>query len=482
MILVQGHVPVAPTRPERTLARHADRYRLRYVPPANPADVDLSTVAPGEPVLLRGLGLCFFDHMALLTLGRGGSFKPGAGGGLVYRPSGKEPKLYAGSRRGVPYQARGDNAKGTSGRHRPLLLTPEVIAAFRARADGGDPADFRKEIWPLVRKEVEAVYYQAVLLARHGPDHQRDRFLRGFLTAPAGSGQETAVLELAGLSAADHWSWRRISFPYDGARFQDPAGHRDWLLSHLRDDAEQAALGNVAGPVKAALDVLRDIRNELRQIVDHAGLSGDSRRDQLDGWYTPLNAFLSIGPPRERIEQMTALIEAGVLDVIGPRLTVRTRPGAFVADSPDIPGSSVRVTALVEARLPEPDLARSRDPLLSWLLATGRCNPHTVSGYTTGGLDVTRRPYHLINHQGEPHQGRFAFGVPTEGVHWVTAAGARPGVGSVMLSDADAVARAALRTVPGPAENGTAVVARPLGRPAGLRDKDLRRPSTTATA
>jgi L-aspartate N-monooxygenase (nitrosuccinate-forming) len=95
---------------------------------------------------------------------------------------------------------------------------------------------------------------------------------------------------------------------------------------------------------------------------------------------------------------------------------------------------------------------------------------------------VTRSPYHLINHQGESHQGRFAFGVPTEGVHWVTAAGARPGIGSVMLSDADAVARAALRTVPGPAENATAVVARPLGRPAGLRDRDLSRPSTTATA
>ncbi len=83
--------------------------------------------------------------------------------------------------------------------------------------------------------------------------------------------------------------------------------------------------------------MLRDLRNELRLIVDHGGLSGASRRDHLDRWYTPLNAFLSIGPPRRRIEEMTALIEAGVLDVLGPRLEVRAEDGAWVARSPTSP-------------------------------------------------------------------------------------------------------------------------------------------------
>src|SRR5438093_13084570 len=87
---------------------------------------------------------------------------------------------------------------------------------------------------------------------------------------------------------------------------------------YLREDAAQAALGNVDGPLKAALDVLRDLRNELRLIVDHGGLAGSSRRDHLDTWYTPLNAFLSIGPPRRRIEELAALVEAGVVEVLGP--------------------------------------------------------------------------------------------------------------------------------------------------------------------
>ncbi|UNM14875.1 FAD/NAD(P)-binding protein [Streptomyces formicae] len=445
VVLAQGHLPVTEDAHQDRLGEYADRHGLRHFTPANPADLDLSAVAPGETVLLRGLGLNFFDHMALLTTGRGGAFVPdeSAPDRLVYRPSGREPRLYAGSRRGVPYQARGDNEKGASGRHHPLLLTADVIAAFRKRADAGDPPDFLDEIWPLVAKEVETVYYEALLTpaAQGSPP---PGFRARFLDAPHGSPEEAAVLDAYGCAAGDRWSWERVSYPHRGGEFTGPAAFRGWLVDHLRRDAGHAALGNVAGPVKAALDVLRDVRNEVRQIVDHAGLSGASRRDHLDRWYTPLNAFLSIGPPRRRIQEMAALIEAGVLEVVGPRMSVRAEGGRFTAESPDVPGSVVAATTLIEARLPEPDLRRSRDELLARLLRTGQCRPHVVDGYETGGLDVTERPYCLIDRQGRAHPRRFAFGVPTEGVHWVTAAGARPGVDSVTLSDADAVARAAL--------------------------------------
>ncbi|MFD9003474.1 FAD/NAD(P)-binding protein [Streptomyces sp. NPDC059582] len=438
VVLAQGHLPTATDGSRQRLASYAEQHGLRHIPPANPADVDLDALAPGEPVLLRGLGLNFFDHMALLTTGRGGRFV--RDGRLRYLPSGREPRLYAGSRRGIPYQARGDNAKGPYGRHTPLVLTPEVVAGLRKRADSGEAPDFLAEIWPLVAKEVETVYYTA-LLRRHHPD-----VAERFLAIPHGAPEEALLLDEFGVPKAARWSWDRMSRPYTERDFAHPGQWRDWLLSYLGEDAAQAALGNVRGPLKAALDVLRDLRNELRLIVDHGGLAGASRRDHLDRWYTPLNAFLSIGPPRRRVEELVALLEAGVVDVLGPRLQVRCADGAWLAHSPDVPGSAVRVTTLVEARLPEPDLRRTGDDLLARLLKTGGCRPHTVDGYETGGLDVTRRPYRLIDRQGRPHERRFAFGVPTEGVHWVTAAGARPGVDSVTLSDADAVARAVLRT------------------------------------
>ncbi|MEU7639814.1 FAD/NAD(P)-binding protein [Streptomyces sp. NPDC039016] len=461
VVLAQGHLPARPDAGQRHLADHAAAHGLHYLPPANPADLtaELAALPAGRPVLLRGLGLNFFDHVALLTSGRGGRFVRGPGGTLAYRPSGREPRLYAGSRRGVPYHARGDNAKGAHGRHLPLLLTADVIAAFRKRADSGDPPDFLAEVWPLVAKEVEAVYYEALLArraaARGGPaGAERDRFRERFLGSAHRSPEEAATLDAFGLGPADRWDWDRIARPYPDGPFADRAAFRAWLLDLLRADVAHARQGNVAGPVKAALDVLRDLRNELRQIVDHGGLAGTSRRDHVDRWYTPLNAFLSIGPPRRRIAELAALIEAGVLEVVGPGMEVRVAgadgaaPG-FTAHSPAVPGSRITAEALIEARLPEPDLRRTGDALLAGLLADGGCRPHTADGYETGGLDVSPSPYHVIGADGRPHPRRFAVGVPTEGVHWVTAAGARPGVGSVTLSDTDAVARAALRAAKG---------------------------------
>ncbi|MFI2199792.1 FAD/NAD(P)-binding protein [Streptomyces sp. NPDC020192] len=463
VVLAQGHLPAAGAEEERRSAAYAARHGLTHVPPANPADVELGEIRPGEAVLLRGLGLNFFDHLALFTSGRGGRFvRAGAGAGLRYLPSGREPRLYAGSRRGVPYQARGDNAKGPYGRHTPLLLTPEAIAGFRKRADSGEAPDFLAEIWPLVAKEVETVYYGALLehVGRTGRTGRTD-FAERFLAVPHGDPQEALLLDEFGVAEGERWSWERVARPYGEREFADPGQWRAWLLEYVREDAEQAALGNVRGPLKAALDVLRDLRNEIRLVVDHGGLSGASRRAHLDGWYTPLNAFLSIGPPRRRIEELTALLEAGVVEILGPRLEVREERAAWVASSPDVPGSAVRVTTLIEARLPEPDLRYTADELLAGLLADGGCRPHTVDGYETGGLDVTRRPYRLINRQGAVHARRFALGVPTEGVHWVTAAGARPGVDSVTLSDADAVARAVLRTAAAEAESRAEAGLRP---------------------
>jgi len=439
VVLAQGHLPALPSADVRRDAEHAGRHGLRHVPPSNPADVDLGAVPPGEAVLLRGLGLNFFDHMALLTTGRGGQYVTDGDGGLRYVPSGREPRIYAGSRRGLPYQARGDNAKGPYGRHLPEVLTPEVVSALRKRADSGEAPDFLRDVWPLVAKEVETVYYSALV--------RRPGFTARYLAAPYGDPQEALILTEFGVAEGDRWDWERISRPYAGLEFAHRGQWREWLLGYLRADAAEAARGNVDGPLKAALDVLRDLRNELRLVVDHGGLTGDSRRDHLDRWYTPLNAFLSIGPPRRRIEELTALLEAGVVEVLGPRLEVTPQDGAWLARSPDVPGSAVRVTTLVEARLPEPALHATGDALLAHLRDTGQCRAHMVDGYTTGGVDVSARPYHLLDRRGAAHPRRFAFGVPTEGVHWVTAAGARPGVDSVTLSDADAVARAVLRAV-----------------------------------
>lgn len=440
VVLAQGHLPLVADPEQRLITTYADRHDLRYFPPANPADVNLSSIAPREPVALRGLGLCFFDYMTLLTTGRGGRFVP-TSDGLRYISSGKEPRLYAGSRRGIPYHARGDNEKGAYGRHEPVILTEEVIRGFRRRARSGHPPDFLNEVWPLVNKEIGTVYYAAILRQRclDSSDFQHE-----FLRISSNSPEEAKVLDKYGISESDRLCWDHIARPFDGLSFAKPSVWRSWLLDYLREDVREAASGNVNGPLKAALDVMRDVRKEIRMVVDHKGLLGSSRHEHLDGWYTPFNAFLSIGPPRRRIEELIALIEAGVLELLGPRLEMKPDGKAWLARSAEISLSMVRVTTLIEARLPEIDLRRTNDKLLAHLSKTGQCRPHTVDGYETGGLDVTESPSRVIDNNGRTHRSLYAIGVPTEGAHWVTTAVARPGVKSVTLAEIDEVARAVL--------------------------------------
>ncbi|MCW5253047.1 MULTISPECIES: FAD/NAD(P)-binding protein [unclassified Streptomyces] len=453
IVLAQGHVPARLTAREARTASLARIHFLSYITPANPADLDLSGVEPGQGVLLRGLGLNFFDHMALFTAGRGGTFTRREDGTLAYRPSGREPRLYAFSRRGVPYHSRGENEKGATGRYEPRLLTPEFVATLRARAGRGPRLDFGEDLWPLIRKEAESVYYGTLLRSR-GRGAEEEGFVEAYLALP--EDEEAELLDTYGFAPGDRWDWQRLSRPYGDREFTGRDDFHDWLLGHLREDVRQAREGNVSGPLKAALDVLRDLRNEIRLAVDHSGLEGASHRDDLEGWYTPLNAFLSIGPPVCRIEEMIALIEAGVLTVTGPGTRVRIdtgSPSSFVADSEVVPGPPVRAHVLIEARLPEPDLRRTDDPLLQHLLITEQAAPYRIpgsggGGYETGGLAVTERPYRLLDARGRAHPRRFAYGVPTESVHWVTAAGIRPGVDSVTLGDSDAIARAALALPP----------------------------------
>ena len=497
VILAQGHVSNHLVGREAAFADYADRHGLVYIPPANPADVDLDRIGPDQPTVLRGLGLNFFDYLTLLTIGRGGWYDRGRDGRLQYHRSGREPQLIAGSRRGIPHHARGENQKGAFGRHVPLFFTPGVIADLRNRSDDGQPIDFAADVWPLIDAEVRAVYYSTLIddrlcrcdaatFLRHyvalRTDIAQIAPTRGAEPSPDNiDALEKGLLERFGVTGEEGWNWLRIANPNSHEAFADAADFQAWLLCYLEDDIREAKRGNVDGALAAALDVMRDLRNEIRLVVDHGGLSGDSYRDDLQRWYTPFNAFVSIGPPVERVEQMIALIGDGMLRVVGPGMTVACAPdgagsngavsngavsnGAgsdglglngsglngpgFVGEATAVPGSAFEATALIEARLPESDIRETSDPLIRKLLERGGCTQYRIpirtgGSYETGGLAVTRRPYRLLDAERRPHERRFAFGVPTEAAHWVTAAGVRPGVNSVILADADSVARASL--------------------------------------
>jgi uncharacterized NAD(P)/FAD-binding protein YdhS len=391
-----------------------------YHPPANPLDVAWSKVPAGEPVLVRGLGLNFFDCMAMLTTGRGGRFD-GDGG---YHPSGAEPILYVGSRRGVPLHARGEYHVDSMPPYRPRFFTPDALKT--------GALDFQADVWPLVAKEAAWAYYRAL-----GP----------------------AAVDFADAFAAYDWDSRqmrdllahepaRLDFaaldkPLAGRRFADRAELREWMLAHLAAD-RAAALDAPNSPLKAMAAALRDLRGAVRRVVSHRGLTGRSYRDDLEGWFAGFITLISSGPPVSRIAELAALAEAGIVEFIGPDMTVHSRGYGFEASSPQVDAAPVTARTFIDARVPEPDLLRTTDPLLRHMLDTGQCRPHTIDDYVTGGMDVTESPFHVIDATGRAHPRRFAIGIPIEGVQWTTAIGARPWVNSALLLQTDAVARGAL--------------------------------------
>uniref|UniRef100_UPI0034DE1A3C FAD/NAD(P)-binding protein n=1 Tax=Streptomyces harbinensis TaxID=1176198 RepID=UPI0034DE1A3C len=128
-----------------------------------PAERDWDRVPGGETVLVTGLGANFFDVVALLTEGRGGTFEPAGDPArparLRYRPSGREPHLVAGSRRGLPYRSKAAYASGFPPRYVPRLATADWFAGIAA----GRGQDFRRDVWPQLAREFAWAHLSTLL-------------------------------------------------------------------------------------------------------------------------------------------------------------------------------------------------------------------------------------------------------------------------------------------------------------------------------
>jgi len=88
-------------------------------------------------------------------------------------------------------------------------------------------------------------------------------------------------------------------------------------------------------------------------------------------------------------------------------MRVGTTESGFTVASADIEGSTVEVSALIEARLSESDIRTTTDPLLRGLRGRGECAPYRIPDpgeqYTElGGLAVTQRHTGWWTRRGEP--------------------------------------------------------------------------------
>ncbi|TJY67216.1 hypothetical protein E4J89_16045 [Arthrobacter sp. CAU 1506] len=480
VVLALGHVPAALNPEQQQLQDAAARHGLNYLPPNVPADVDWGRLPPGRTVLVRGMGLNFFDLMVQVTEGRGGRFLPATDSQpLTYLPSGKEPRLVAGSRRGTPYRA-----KASINSYIPAGVELQHFTTHTARlfAEAGVQPGFDHDLWPMLHRDVYWTYYST--LAREQPECLKvppQELLAGLdhLLAEKWEPGNRTLLTRVRTYLAERVSEDKLldvealAKPFGGRKFGSAAEYQQAVLGYLDADAEGSARGT-DDPLKMAVGALNAGRSLLKKIVADGGITEESWLAELRGWFEPLVEGLASGPPVQRIEQLAALARAGVVQFAGPEPVYQVDPatGRFRVTSPWVDGAEYSAAYLVEAMMPVNRVAHSRSPLLRRMFEDGLARPKLMIGpngapVTGSGLDVTQPPYRPLDRNGQPVQDLYVIGLQLSAVQWGTSiaaeAGASGETGGRTLQDADRIARAILdaadqRSLAGAAQAGTAVV------------------------
>ncbi|MDI2033230.1 FAD/NAD(P)-binding protein [Paenarthrobacter nitroguajacolicus] len=465
VVLALGHIESRLNPEQKSFKRAADELGLLYFPPAPPADVDWQAVPDSQPVLVRGMGLNFFDVMGQLTEGRGGKFvetgAPGAGV-LEYKASGREPRIIAASRRGTPYRAKA----GLDGYY-PRSITMRYLtedAVVRFRAADIQPG-FDHDLWPLLHRDALWAYYST--LSRSQPAAIKDpaQFLADLEDALQPHAHTTAnwesdveVLVEKHVVASRRLNLRGLAAPLAGRTF---ASRRDLdaaITAYLDDDARRSALGE-ADPVKMAIGALHTGRAILKTVVADGGITDESWLAGLRGWFESFVEGLASGPPALRSEQLAALARAGVVSFVGPdpKFSVDRGAKVFRAASPWVHDAPVEAPTLIEAMSPANRVGINISPLLEQLMADGLVRTKimmSVEGtpMQTTGLDVEPHPYRPLAANGSITENMYVLGLQLSSSQWgnAIAAEARPRSGPAYASgqrtlrDADEIARSIL--------------------------------------
>jgi len=402
----------------------------------SPIDQGIDRIEPGETVLVRGLGMNFFDLVSLVTEGRGGRFTENADGTLRYEPSGAEPRIVAGSRRGLPFRAQ-------------LQLsappTPADLRATRAAIAAAPEHEvvFARDIRPALDLDARRAFYTALAADRldlaSGLQPLLD-VLEPSDTAPADEDIRRAD-ELAARCVGDP-SLRFV--PESLLNPLPPVStwseYEGWAYDYLSDDAARAARGTT-DPLKAGMAAYTSARPLLGEVAAFGRLTPESYLTE----FRPFLRFVGIAggvPPLFRVRQLLALLDAGIVRLLGPDFTVERSGDEFVARAPSLTDGETTGTVLVDAYMPAPGIAPGG--LLGTLADSGLARRYTVGDTTTSSLDVDAAANGLVCRNGTASDAVFSLGIPSEDVRVFTIIAPIPNTDSAVLREADAAVAAAL--------------------------------------
>ena len=389
---------------------------VRYLRPYPVEYLDVS-MPPNAPIAIAGMGLVGFDLITALTIGRGGRYE-NVGDRKRYIPSGREPEIYLYSRSGVPYCAKSSLGTDPYGDYSPAVCTPEAIAELIKPS--GSPlrrrVDFRHELLPMLFAEMQVrFYWQAAYLKGGVDDANAVRALLHDAWAEGTFEQVVAGLEpsYGSFDPASH------VFADAGATFTSSTQYQAHVYEMIDSDLDEA-LAAGGSPVKAALEVTRILRDQLREVIEFGGLSLESYIDFQSNVRSRINRF-EAGPPPTRSQELLALLDIGVVKTpFGPNPEVTAVEGEVRIRSTKLEQEvSVMVKGVVRGHLDLPSLARSSSPLLSRLAAKGRLTQLSYGDTVVGSVAISE-DFHPYDAEGRLQSNLSLLGVLTEGVRYFT--------------------------------------------------------------
>jgi len=390
---------------------------VRYQRPY-PVEYFDEVLAPGAPVAIAGMGLVGYDLITAFTTGRGGTFED-VGERKRYAPSGQEPDIYLYSRSGVPYCAKSAHGIDPYGEYRPIVCTPEAFAELTNPAGSAirRRVDFRRDLMPLLFAEMQGRYLTHAAFLKGGPEAAgaiRDQLRAAWV-------EGNFELALKGLEPT-YGSFDPASYVFADAdaSYDSSQAYQSHVYEMIEADLDEA-LTQGGSPVKAALEVTRILRDQLRSVIEFGGLSLESYIDFQSNVRGRINRF-EAGPPPLRSQQLMALLDAGVVHVpFGPHPDVSaTAEGEVTIRSTRLAHPvEVTVTKVVRGHLDLPSLARSHSPLLSRLYAKGRLVQLSYGATTVGSVAISG-DFHPYDAEGRLQTHLSLLGVLTEGTRYFT--------------------------------------------------------------
>src|SRR5574337_1026889 len=347
----------------------------------------------GASVAVAGMGLVAYDVLTALTIGRGGTFEDRCDRAdrKRYVPSGRAPTITLSSRSGMPHCAKSAQGVDPTGQYQPVVCTPEELAAL-----------------------INPGGYGRRLPAGQGwrRTHPRYHAIRERLPG-----------DKVGVTVRRHVDFRAelLTHIFAGSdrHYTSATDYQGRVYDMIEADLTEA-LRPGGSPVKAAEEVLRILRDQLRSVIEFGGLSLVSYVDFKCNVRGRINR-LEAGPPPLRSQQLLGLLEAGVVRIpLGPDPELAACPeGVRLSSTALDEPTTVTVDGVVRGHLDMPSLARSSSPLLNRLYGKGTLTQLSYGDTPVGSVAISE-DFHPYDTEGRLQPNLSLLGVLTEGVRYFT--------------------------------------------------------------